>query len=383
MGIKGYKAFGKGLICNPDGVAKQYKEYTTFEEDGDVNLGPCRKGVMHFCEDPFDVLRAYPLVNSDGEITEFAEVEAVGDVRNCGNQSITNKLHIGAKLNLKGFVKACVDFTIEKTKFDIDKDGDSDISSGDYAQIGSGGNSAQIGSSGNYAQIGSGGNYAQIGSSGYYAQIGSSGDYAKIGSSGNYAQIGSGGNSAQIGSSGYSAQIGSSGNSAQIGSSGYSAKIGSSGNYAQIGSSGDYAKIGSSGNYAQIGSGENSAQIGSSGDYAKIGSSGNYAQIGSSGYSAKIGSSGDYAQIGSSGDSAKITSEGKNSVVMAAGFDSMAKAKIGSWITLAEWVRVNDDDKTIWKPKCVKTEYVDGEKIKEDTFYKLIDGEFKEVKTND
>ena len=267
MGIKGYKAFGKGLICNPDGIAyKQYKEHTTFEEDGDVDLGPCRKGVMHFCEDPFDVLRAYPLVNSDGEITEFAEVEAVGDVRNYKNQSITNKLHIGAKLNLKGFVKACVDFTIEKTKFEIDKDSDSDISSGDSARIGS---------------------------SGYSAQIGSSGDYAKIGSSG------------------------------------YSAQIGSSGYYAQIGSSGDSAKIGSSGDYA------------------------------------------------------KITSEGKNSVVMAAGFDSMAKAKIGSWITLAEWVRVNDDDKTIWKPKCVKTEYVDGEKIKEDTFYKLIDGEFKEVKEND
>jgi hypothetical protein len=338
MGIKGYKAFGKELICNPDGIAKQYKEHTTFEEDGDVDLGPCRKGVMHFCEDPFDVLSAYPLVNSDGEITEFAEVEAVGDVRNYKDQSITNKLHIGAKLNLKGFVKACVDFTIEKTKFEIDKDSDSDISSGDYAQIGSSGDSAQIGSSGDSAQIGS---------SGYSAQIGSSGDLAKIGSSGD---------SAQIGSSGYSAKIGSSGYSAQIGSSGYSAQIGSSGDLAKIGSSGD------------------SAQIGSSGYSAKIGSSGYSAQIGSSGYSAQIGSSGDYAQI---------TSEGKKSVVMAAGFDSMAKAKIGSWITLAEWVRVNDDDKTIWKPKCVKTEYVDGEKIKEDTFYKLIDGEFKEVKTND
>jgi hypothetical protein len=338
MGIKGYKAFGKGLICNPDGVAKQYKEYTTFEEDGDVNLGPCRKGVMHFCEDPFDVLRAYPLVNSDGEITEFAEVEAVGDVRNYERQSITNKLHIGAKLNLKGFVKACVDFTIEKTKFETDKDSDSDISSGDYAKIGSSGD------------------YAKIGSSGDCAQIGSSGDCAQIGSSGDYAQIGSSGDSAQIGSSGYSAKIGSSGDSAQIGSSGYSAKIGSSGDYAQIGSSGYCAQIGSSGDCAQIGSSGDSAQIGSSGDYAKI---------------------------GSSGDCAKITSEGKNSVVMAAGFDSMAKAKIGSWITLAEWVRVNDDDKTIWKPKCVKTEYVDGEKIKEDTFYKLIDGEFKEVKEND
>ena len=329
MGIKGYKAFGKGLICNPDGVAKQYKEHTTFEEDGDVNLGPCRKGVMHFCEDPFDILGRYPLFNSDGEITEIAEVEAVGDVRNFGDQSITNKLHIGAKLNFKGFVKACVDFTIEKTKFEIDKDSDSDINSGNSAQIGSSGDSAKIGSSGDYAQIGSSGDFAQIGSSGDSAQIGSSGDSAKIGSSGN---------------------------SAQIGSSGDSAKIGSSGDYAQIGSSGD------------------SAKIGSSGDYAQIGSSGDFAQIGSSGDSAKIGSSGDYAQI---------TSEGKNSVVMAAGFDSMAKAKIGSWITLAEWVRVNDDDKTIWKPKCVKTEYVDGEKIKEDTFYKLIDGEFKEVKEND
>ena len=374
MGIKGYKAFGKGLICNPDGVAKQYKEHTTFEEDGDVNLGPRRKGVMHFCEDPFDILGRYPLFNSDGEITEIAEVEAVGDVRNCGNQSITNKLHIGAKLNLKGFVKACVDFTIEKTKFEIDKDSDSDISSGNYAKIGSSGNYAQIGSSGYYAQIGSSGYSAQIGSSGYSAQIGSSGDYAQIGSSGNYAQIGSSGYSAKIGSSGNSAKIGSSGDSAQIGSSGNYAKIGSSGYSAKIGSSGYYAQIGSSGYSAQIGSSGYSAQIGSSGDYAQIGSSGNYAQIGSSGYSAKIGSS---------GDSAQITSEGKNSVVMAAGFDSMAKAKIGSWITLAEWVRVNDDDKTIWKPKCVKTEYVDGEKIKEDTFYKLIDGEFKEVKEND
>ena len=119
-------------------------------------------------------------------------------------------------------------------------------------------------------------------------------------------------------------------------------------------------------NYAQIGSSGYSAQIGSSGDSAKIGSSGDYAQI---------GSSGDYAQIGSSGDSAKIESTGEHSIVMAAGYDSMAKAKIGSWITLAEWER-NDN---VWVPICVKTEKVDGERIKADTYYKLVDGEFKEV----
>ena len=162
-----------------------------------------------------------------------------------------------------------------------------------------------------------------------------------------------------IGSSGYSAQIGSSGDSAQIGSSGDSAQIGSSGDSAQIGSSGDYTKIGSSGDSAQIGSSGDSAQIGSSGDYTKIGSSGDYA---------KIGSSGDYAQIGSTGE---------DSVIMCAGDSSIAKAKVGSWITLAEWKWSDKKKRDV--PVCVKTEYVDGENIKADTWYQLKNGKFVEV----
>ena len=119
-----------------------------------------------------------------------------------------------------------------------------------------------------------------------------------------------------------------------------------------------------------------SAKIGSSGDSAKIGSSGNSAKIGSSGDSAQIGSSGDYAKIGSSGDSAKSGSSGQDSVIMCAGHDSKAKAAIGSWITLAEWKRIED----VWKPICVKTEQVDGKRIKADAYYRLIDGKFEEVK---
>ncbi|MCF2559503.1 hypothetical protein I6E23_05975, partial [Prevotella brevis] len=128
------------------------------------------------------------------------------------------------------------------------------------------------------------------------------------------------------------------------------------------------AKIGSSGDYAQIGSSGYSAKIGSSGYSAKIGSSGDYAQIGSSGYSAKIGSSGDSAQIGSTGE---------YSVIMCAGNNSMAQAKVGSWITLAEWGW--SDEKNRYVPVCVKTEYVDGVKIKADTWYKLKSGKFVEV----
>ncbi len=165
--------------------------------------------------------------------------------------------------------------------------------------------------------------------------------------------------------------------SAQIGSSGDSAKIGASGDYAKIDSSGDSAKIGSSGYYAKIGSSGDSAKIGSSGDFAKIGSSGDSAQIGSSGDYVQIGSSGDYAKIGSSGDYAKINSTGEYSVIMCAGKNSAAKAKAGSWITLSEWVHDEEKGRTI--PKCVKTEYVDGTRIKADTWYKLIDGEFTEL----
>lgn len=295
MNNKGYKAFNPDFTCN----GKQYEENTIYEENGSEI---CKAGVMHYCENPFDVLNYYPLVNESGEISEFAEVEPLGKIFREENKSATNKLHIKAKLGLKEFIKACINFTLEKT----------------------------IEENENNAENDNGNNFAQIGSNGKFAQIGSSGNYAKIGSSGSHAKIGSNGDSAQIGSSGSFAQIGSSGNSAQIGSNGHFAKIGSSGDSARIGSSGNFTKIGSSGNSAQI---------------------------------------------GSRGDSAKITSEGYHSVVMAAGYSSIARAKKGSWITLAEW---NEKDGHTWTPKCVKTEYVDGERIKEDTFYKLVDGEFTE-----
>ena len=95
------------------------------------------------------------------------------------------------------------------------------------------------------------------------------------------------------------------------------------------------------------------------------------------GDSAKIGSSGDSARIGSSGDYAQIDSTGVDSVICCAGHGCTVKAKIGSWITLAEWEYSEEKGRSV--PRCVKTEYVDGEKIKADTRYRLENGEFVEV----
>ena len=204
MGMKGFKRFEKDFSCR----GKQYEENMTYEEHG---VGCCHKGVMHFYEDPWDVLNHYDLVDSNGNFSEFAEVEALGQVWNDGEKRATNKIHIGAKLGLKGFLKACIDFTLEKTKYE-----------------------------------------------------------------------------------------------------------------------------------------SNGTNL--------------------PGNSAKIGSSGDYA---------KINSTGEDAVIMCAGSRSKAKGKKGSWITLAEWVK--DEEKGRYVPVCVKTERVDGEKIKEDTYYTMKNGEFVEV----
>ena len=330
--ITSYKAFDKNMQCR----GFQYEVGKEYEMDGEIKC--CNRG-FHACKSPIEVWNYYDMLDS-----RYAEVEQSGKIEKEENSTKVCSSHIKIKAELK--LDDIINIGVEWLK---------DITSpskvkADGVLNDNGDRRKQIGSSGYSAKIGSSGDYAQIGSSGYSAKIGSSGDSAKIGSSGNYAQIGS---------SGDYAQIGSSGDSAKIGSSGDSAKIGSSGDYAQIGSSGD------------------SAKIGSSGDYAQIGSSGDYAQIGSSGDSAKIGSSGDSAQIGSSGNYAQIDSTGEDSVIMCASNSSRAKAKVGSWITLAEWKWSYEKKRDV--PVYVKTEYVDGENIKADTWYQLKNRKFVEV----
>jgi hypothetical protein len=64
-------------------------------------------------------------------------------------------------------------------------------------------------------------------------------------------------------------------------------------------------------------------------------------------------------------------------VICCAGYASIVKAKKGSWITLSEWEYCEEKKRYI--PVCVKTEQVDGERIKADTWYRLVNGEFQEV----
>ena len=75
------------------------------------------------------------------------------------------------------------------------------------------------------------------------------------------------------------------------------------------------------------------------------------------------------------GNCSAATVEGKESVAMAIGYNSKAKGSLGCFIVLAEYKELGGEYHIV----DVKSAKVEGEKIKPDTFYKLINGEFVEA----
>lgn len=142
--MKGYKGFSKGLICKD----KQYAENTIFEEDA---ARICECG-MHFCESPLDVLDHYPLIGSDGELNEFAEVEALGDVKTDDNRKFcTDRLKVGAKITIPRLGQLAGEFLREKITHEAKS---SAVNGGDYAQQVGGGNAIMVSGEGSRYKAG-------------------------------------------------------------------------------------------------------------------------------------------------------------------------------------------------------------------------------------
>ena len=72
------------------------------------------------------------------------------------------------------------------------------------------------------------------------------------------------------------------------------------------------------------------------------------------------------------GDWSAAKVSGEDSIAIVTGSDSMASGALGCWLVLTE----RDENYHIKEVKAVK---VDGKRIKADTYYKLVDGEVKEV----
>ena len=338
--IKSYKAFNKNMQCR----GFQYEVGKEYNIDGNIEC--CKQG-FHACKSPMETWYYYNMLNS-----RFAEVEQSGKIDPIQEGKIcSSHIKIKKEIDLADFIDIGIDWIKSYTL-------PSEIPINDTILNDSGVENTQICSSHSNVQIGSSGNSAEIYSIGNSALIGSSGDTVKIHLSGNSNCTASVGFGATISSSGYGTKISSSGDYTQIGTSGDGTIINISGRHTNIGSSGDYANISSLGN---------DSNIGSLGDWAKISSLGAYVTI---------SSFGNNANITSLGCDNKVSSMGKDSIIVCTGNRSMVKAEIGSLITLTEYKW--DDSKGHFTIVCVKTEYVDGKRIKANTWYKLLNGKFVE-----
>ena len=221
--MKGYKAFQKGMICR----GKQYAENTVYEEQGADSC--CKEGVMHYCETPFDVWNYYPVVDDNGDFTEYAEVEPLSEVQRDGDKCATKKMRIGTKLSLKDFIKAQIDAVTRKPEMPKDY-----VSSSDGNQLASSSDGSQLASSGNWSQLASSGNGNRLASSGNWSQLASSGDRSRLASSSDGSQLASSGNWSQLASSGDGSRLASSGDGSRLASSGDESRLASSGDWSKL-----------------------------------------------------------------------------------------------------------------------------------------------------
>ena len=123
-----------------------------------------------------------------------------------------------------------------------------------------------------------------------------------------------------------------------------------------------------------VNSGDSSSAV-NSGYRSSAVNSGDRSSAVNSGYSSSAVNSGDRSSAVNSGYSSSAVNSGKEGVAISLGIDSKAKAELGGWIVVCEWEYKDDGE---YHRIGLRAAQVDGETIKADTWYKLVDGEFVE-----
>ena len=167
--IIAYKAMNPDMTCQ----GKKYEVGKTYFED----KADCCNAGMHACENPFEVLRYYPMKDNP----RFFEVECGGEISKSdkGSKLACTELTVKGELNFAGMLKATLDAVFRRVK---DKE---PFSSGDSSTAGTSGNYSTAGTSGYYSTAGTSGDYSTAGTSGYYSTAAATGPYCRAKAEGN------------------------------------------------------------------------------------------------------------------------------------------------------------------------------------------------------
>ena len=324
--MKAFKGFNKDLTCR----GYQYEEGKEFHTE----RAECCDTGFHACEYPLDCFGYYDPAHS-----VFHEVELSGEMDKSGDNTkvCATDIKIGARLSIAGLVKMAIDFTMSK----VNKEAGSDERHG-FASA--------------------------------------TGDYGASSATGNY------GASSATGNCGASSATGDYGASSATGNCGASS---ATGDYGASSATGNYGASSATGDYGASSATGNCGASSATGDYGASSATGNY------GASSATGDYGASSATGNCGASSATGYKGASSVsdptgvAVAWGHEARAKGCKGAHLILSDWRFIGEKywdgsykdmyNKDNWELTGAKMVVVDGEKIKEDTYYRCIEGEIVEV----
>ena len=344
--IKGFKGFRKDMTAKRNNF--QYEEGKEYETD---TAYVCHAG-FHACEHPLDCFRYYAPLES-----VFHEVQQSGEIsRNNGDSKVAStKIKIGPSIDIAGMMKEAIKYTQKKMeenkKFEeMTRTLADQQSNEDYATV--------------YREVSS--------ATGVYG-FSSATDYRGVSAATGYY-----GSSLATERRGVSATTGDCGVSVADGICGVSVATGERGSSLATERRGVSATTGDCGVSVADGICGVSVATGERGSSLATDYRGVSATTGYYGSSSATGNGGVSVATYCSGSS---SAWGKNSIAVAWGYHGKARGVIGSYLVLGDW---HGDENNCCIPRLLtlngaKMVQVDGENIKENTWYTMKNGEIVEA----
>ena len=334
--IYAYKGFDKDLKC----CGFQYEVGKDYEQDGNIKC--CNNG-FHACEFPLDVFNYY----APGRNSRYCTVTQSGvtDKKEGDSKVASSKIHIETEIGLDGIIKAGVKFILDKVNWKNQKESNT----GDCSAATNTGVCSAATNTGDQSAATNTGNQSAATNTGDYSAATNTGNQSAATNTGDY--------SAATNTGDYSAAT-NTGDCSAATNTGYCSAATNTGVCSAATNTGDYsAATNTGGRSAATNTGDQSAAT-------------------NTGVCSAATNTGDCSAATNTGDYSAAKVSGKESIAIVTGKDSKAAGALGDWIVLTERGEWNGDTYPIKEVKALK---VDGEKIKADTFYKLVDGEAVEA----
>lgn len=307
----GYKGFDKDMKCRgfQYEVGKEYKE---------TKAKTCKSG-FHFCEFPFDVFKYYePTTSRYAIVLPKAKVfDGTIDSKKC-----TAKIKVEEEIGLSEIIKAGAEYIKEKVEWENVKESNT-------------GNKSAAVNIGNKSAATNIGNWSAATNTGYWSAATNTGCRSLATNTGNKSAATN---------------------------TGYWSVATNTGYWSAATNTGDQSVATNTGDQSMATN---------TGCRSVATNTGCQSVATNTGYKSAAINTGDKSVATNTGYKSVATVEGKESVAMSVGIEGKAKASIGSWIILSEWVK---DSNYNWHRIDTKMFAIDGEKLKPDTFYMLKNG---------